>query len=244
MKNVCTLLLSLVFASTMGQEMIQDKISDYSDGPGVIVTGFGTPLEIGAIEADGSFSIPLKDDFKKYIQESLEAQNQSSSDWKTSLPTLERAFGDCNGNVVYQGGQQTMIEITTGGMFTVGNMEEQKLYGTMMFASSEEFADAFMAFGQFKSIPGYQLTWYYFDEEASVQGTCEMESYTQSMDQKYVQTTSYDLNFKTGWNIVKYEVHEIFTDDTGKKYEQKSSYATLGEIPDDVQPVLLKKSMY
>lgn len=242
MRNACTLLFALFLTSTIAQDAVTGKIENYTQGAATIITGFGGPMEIGQLQEDGSFKIPLTTDHKTKIIASVETENQGESQWKTSIPTLKRSYGECNGKIAFEGGEQTMIELGTGGMLSVANMKEQKLIGSILFASSESFAKAYMAIGQFKMETGYQIGWYYFEEPASVSGQCQMETYTRSMEQKYIHSTGYDLQFKPGWNIVKYEVEEVFVDAEGKKYPMKERFTSLENIPEDVQIHLLENT--
>ena len=50
-----------------------------------------------------------------------------------------------------------------------------------------------------------------------------------------------ELNFKLVWNIVKYEVVEVFEDRDGKTYESVALWKTLDELPADVQYIYFAK---
>ena len=48
-------------------------------------------------------------------------------------------------------------------------------------------------------------------------------------------TTAYQLEFKKGWNLVQYEIAEIFTDKDGLTYALKTNYKTLDKLPEAIQ---------
>lgn len=41
------------------------------------------------------------------------------------------------------------------------------------------------------------------------------------------------------WNLIKYEISEIFTDEGGKTYPVKESITSISELPSDLQYVFL-----
>lgn len=66
-----------------------------------------------------------------------------------------------------------------------------------------------------------------------------MDSYPVNGDQMYTRNTSYNLDLKPGWNLIKYEISEIFTDEGGKTYPVRESYTSISELPSDLQYVFL-----
>jgi hypothetical protein len=236
MKYIYAIIGTFFFMSiATGQEAIEGQVTDYTNGKAEIVGGIRTPIPIGTINEDGTFIIPLDKSYKDQLIASIETHNESRSDWKTTLPSVERSYGNCTtGSISIEGGDQIMIGIGTFGMFSVANIEEQKLYGKIMFASDQEFAEAFISFGQFKANEGYQLDWLYFEEEASVKGSCSLE-FLPNDEEKFNQVSDYDLEFKPGWNLVKYEILEVFTDRDGKQYIQHERSTVIDEVPEDVQ---------
>ncbi len=229
------ILLSAIFIA-VGQDNIEGTIKDYSSGEGQVISGIAAPIIIGEISEEGTFTIPLTNDYKEQLLASIETKNSGSSDWKTSIPTIQRSYGSCaNGKLAISGGEQTAISLTTIGMFSIGSMEKQKLYGKFTYASDMEFAQDFLAFGQFKVRTGYQLDWMYVEEPASVKGTCSMESYAVNSEETYNFKSEYDLDFKPGWNIVKYEILEVFTDSNGKQYAMHERSTIIDTLPENVE---------
>ncbi|NNF31736.1 MAG: hypothetical protein HKN66_10120 [Flavobacteriaceae bacterium] len=237
----CIICLLITLTTAVSQEGIEGTVDNYTSGEAEIYSGIKTPIKIGTIDENGTFQIPLDNTYKDQLISSVDADNAKDSQWKTSLPNLERSYGSCyNGELDIKGGDQTMIALSQLGVFSVANFEEQKLYGKIMYASDLEFAKAIMSFGQFKVKKGYQLDWYYFESEASVKGSCSLEFYPSGDETSFTQTSNYDLEFKPGWNLVKYEIEEVFTDESGKEYIMKDHSMVLDSLPDDVQIIFLE----
>ncbi len=138
-------------------------------------------------------------------------------------------------------GEEPVINVANFGNYGLGNLAERKMYGSFMIASNQEFASAFNAFGQYETKKGYYLDWYYFENAAAVNGECSMESYALNQEESYMAKNIYELNFKPGWNIVKYEVLELFEDRDGKTYASMALWKTLDELPSDVQYIYFAK---
>ena len=68
-----------------------------------------------------------------------------------------------------------------------------------------------------------------------------MESYALNQEESYMAKNIYELDFKPGWNIVKYEVLELFEDRDGKTYASMALWKTLDELPSDVQYIYFAK---
>jgi hypothetical protein len=109
------------------------------------------------------------------------------------------------------------------------------MYGYVMMTSSREFAEVLMSYGQENAVKGYVLDWYYFEDDVSVTGSCDIESYTMTQKEEdvYVQKTNYDLQLKKGWNIVKYEYADLYEDSSGKIYPKVINYETIDAIPEE-----------
>ena len=242
-KRIFTLLgfLFIVF-TTSAQQAIEGQLKDYDLGKAQIINGMAGLIELGTINEDGTFVIPLNDGYKAQLTSAIEKKNAGRSNWKSSLPSVERSYGNCSTETVEITGnkEQTMISMSFGGMFSVANVEAEKMHGYLMFASDQEFADAFIAFGKFKVKEGYQLDWLYFDEAASVKGSCSLDSYAMNGEDTYTFSSEYDLEFKPGWNLVKYEILKVFTDSDGNEYIEQERSTVIEEMPADVQVCFMK----
>jgi hypothetical protein len=51
----------------------------------------------------------------------------------------------------------------------------------------------------------------------------------------YNNTTIIEMEMEKGWNLLKYEIAEVFTFSAGKTYPAITRVSSLAGIPDDVQ---------
>ena len=234
--------IALLFSTTsvMAQEAITGTIPNWSMGEGQVIGGLRAPVIMGAVAADGTFSIPLKEDYLTEVKVQMEQENaESTSDWTSSLITLGRAFG-CNSETLKsENADQPVSAVSTMGMFALGNMEEQKLYGYLLAASSEVFAQSIKSMMNFAFKPGYFVDWYYVEKAASIKGSCSQESYAVNQEEMYESSQQYDLEFQPGWNLVKYEIEAVFEDRDGKTYPKKERYTTLAKVPADMKFIFM-----
>lgn len=234
------LVLALFGVMTSAQEAISGNIPDWSLGEGEVIGGFRAPVIMGSVGSDGTFSIPLKENYLKELEMQIKAENaEPSADWSSALITLGRAFGCNSENLKSENADQPVSGVSTLGMFALGNMEEKKLYGYLLAASSENFAKSIknLMNNEFKT--GYFVDWYYVEKPATIKGTCSMESYAINQEEMYTSTQEYDLEFQPGWNMVKYEIETVFEDRDGKSYPQNERYTTLTKVPADMKFIFM-----
>jgi hypothetical protein len=239
--NLFIVAILIGFFNCSAQEAISGKLSSWEHGPAdVIMMMTGEPFAIGTVDESGDFNIPLKDDILEKTKKAMAAQNESSSGGRFTSNPLNVAFScDKGESLKIENGDQVPTTLATMGGFTVASLEKKKMFGSFMIASSEEFAEAFSSYGQKDALPGYYLNWYYLEEPASIKGTCALNEFSVSGKDKYQISTTYKLQFKKGWNLVKVSVNDTYTHSEGKVYSSKFSYNTIKEMPKDVQYVFL-----
>ncbi len=223
----------------MAQGTIKGTIPDWSGGSGeVAVMAMGPPEVLGTFDEKGNLEIPLKPNMLAEVRKQVEAANAESSDgWKASLKTLGDRFSCFGTELEVVNGDQPISGFPSMGAFSLVNMEQKKRFGYLMVGSSKEFAEGMVPY-KFK--PGYFLEWHFVEQPGSVKGMCSMESYAVNQKDLYTKTTTYDLDFKKGWNIVKYEIQEVYTDGEGNSYPMNDSYTVLDKMPGDVQFIFME----
>ena len=237
------ILLQFIFLAaicTHAQESITGVIPDWPGGSGQVgvMSMMGPPEVLGTFDDQGKVEIPLKPDFIAEAKKKVEEANASASDgWTASMNTLGKSFSCGVADLEVVNGEQAISGFPGMSGFMLFNMEEKKRYGYLLVANSKDFVESMVPY-KFK--PGYQLEWYYVDEDGSVRGDCVLESYALNQKDIYAKTTTYDLDFKKGWNIVKYEIEEVYTDGEGNSYPMKDSYTVLEKMPEGVQFVFLE----
>lgn len=234
--------LGILFIGFYGlaQDAIKGTIPGWSGGDGQVgVMSMGPPEIVGSFDAQGNVEIPLKPNALAEVKKQVEEANQGSSGgWSASIPTVAERFS-CEGEtgLAMEGGDQQITGLGGPMGFLLVNMEEKKRYGYLLIASSRDFVESMQPY-TFKT--GYSLEWYYVDEAAMVKGYCSIPSYAMNQEDLYTKTTTYDLNLKKGWNIVRYAIDEVYTDGEGNSYPMNESYTTLDTIPEGVGFIFLE----
>lgn len=239
MKTFLTLcLIAATAIAANSQDRISGTIPNWSRGAGqVAVMSMGPPEVIGTLAADGSFEVPLKPDYLAEVEKAMEAANsRDNNGWTASLNTLEGRYSCLDDTLEKVNAGQPITGFPAMGAFMLVNMEEEKNLGYLMMGSSKAFAES-MRPNKFQ--PGYFLEWYFLGEDARVSGECSISSYAMNQEETYEHLTVYDLDFKAGWNIVKYEILEVFTDKEGNSYPKKERYSILSEMPAEVELIYL-----
>jgi len=240
MKNIFLVILisTITFNDIYCQRTFEGRVESYNQGNADIATGMVEPIVIGSINSKGEFSIPLDDNYIIQLKETISKENADNDQWSTKLMTLDRAFGNCgNGAVTIENGDQPIIKLSTFSSYSIVNLEEKEILGYMMLVSSEKFAKSLNNFEHGNDQTGYFVDWYYFEKPAKVKGSCEVKTYTltQKEEDVYEATTTYDMDIKPGWNLVKYSNDDLHIDSQGKKYVKHKSYTTLNEMPKGVK---------
>lgn len=232
--------LLFICLSLNAQNSLSGTLADWNNPKADIITGMQKPITIGNVDDTGNFTIALNDTLVKTLLQDIEDQNNSSSDWKTSLMSIEKSFGCHSETVEISNGEQAILSLTVFGQFNIADIPAKKMYGSFMMVNSKSFAEGVKAFGKYQNKEGYYIDMCYFEEAATVKGSCSMDSYTISSEM-YEAKNIYELNFKPGWNIVQYQVTEIFKDKDGLTYEKTVLWKTLDKLPEDLQFVFFPK---
>ena len=235
------IVVALLCSYGFSQGAIKGTIPEWSGGSGQVgVMSMGPPEIVGSFDPQGNVEIPLKPNALAEVKKQVEEANQGSSGgWSASIPTVAERYA-CAGEgqeMEIEGGDQLITGLGGPMGFLLVNMEEKKRYGYLVIASSRDFVEAMEPY-TFET--GYSLEWYYVDQEATVKGYCSMPSYAVNQEDLYTKTTTYDLQLKKGWNIVRYEIQEVYTDGEGNSYIMNESYTTLDAMPDGVRFVFLE----
>ncbi len=235
-----------VFFFTMtlcsAQEAIQGVIPEWNFGEGDVITGFREPIKIGTVSPEGNFTIPLTPNFiEKRKKEIDENRPVSSADKTSPFMDLDRVFRRRGGSIVLENAIQPVGSLSNVGVYGIGNMEGQELYGLLVAASSEAFAESVMSMPSFEFTPGFLIDWYYVDKPATIKGVTTEESLGVDQKETFTNTMEYDLEFHPGWNIVKYEILSVFEDRDGRTYPREERYVSLKSLPEDFEFVFIPK---
>ncbi len=224
------------------QEAIQGVIPGWNFGEGDVITGFREPIKIGAVSPEGNFTIPLTPNFIQKRKEEIDQNRPVSSADKTSpFMDLDRVFRRRGGSIVLENAIQPVGSLSNVGVYGIGNMEDQELFGLLMAASSETFAESVLSMPSFEFTPGFLIDWYYVDKAATIKGVTTEESLTVDQKETFTNTMEYNLEFQPGWNMVKYEILSVFKDSEGRRYPREERYVSLTSFPEDFEFVFIPK---
>ncbi len=194
----------------------------------------GEMTEMGTISPDGTLNIPLDPDYFTSIKKIAEKEAAEAPEgWSMSYRTIASTFScmfeenitTSNGEAIVSGLPELLITDKSG----------QTEYGYLYAVSSPEVAWWLKTYGEKGISPGYYLSWIYIESQAAAIGECKIPTYTGNGEEMYEDTLLFDVKLEKGWNVVKYEITEIFTSQTGKTYPSKTLVSRLPEVPDDLQ---------
>lgn len=233
MKYIFTLIIILSLTSCSAQ-IFTGTLDKWEQKKAEVVTGLMKPKVIGTIDENGNFNISLPENYLEAKQKKIEEENSNSENWNSSLLTVKQVFNCYGDSLQVTNGDQYLTTLGTMSVFDLVNMKEKKKYGFFLAASSKTFAEAYASFGQKNAKQGFVVDYYYVSEPAMVKGTCLTVKYTGNNDENFEKKTDYNLNFKKGWNIVKYKIEEVYKSSSGKTYAKNISYSTCPEFPKNI----------
>jgi hypothetical protein len=233
------LLLSLSILNlnllAVAQGTLSGIISDYTDGKGLIISHdivTGDKYTWGTIDEDGLISVPLSDSFLDDIKKmAAKAQKKAPRGFTLKLPTVEDTF-TC---------RYPDIEFENPGYLVSGLPEllltdnKKKAENGRIYAVNKPLIANWLYHDQKGDIElGYYLMFYFAEDQASAKGTCMVTNYTGLGEENYDKFTLYELELKKGWNIVQYEIEEVFESKNGGVFPEVIKVTKLEKLPDDL----------
>ncbi|MCM4161346.1 hypothetical protein FHG64_08470 [Antarcticibacterium flavum] len=223
--------------NTAAQSSLQGNVTNWTQGESLIVY-FGMfndeMTKIGTISEDGTMNIPLDPDYLNSFREIAEKEAANAPQgWSMSYKTLATTFPclneesavTINGEAIVSGLPQLFLTDPSG--FTE--------LGILYAASSIEVATWLKSYGMESVIPGYYLEWLFMEEEGFANGKCVTPTYTGNDSESYEDTYLVDVKLQKGWNMIKYEITDVFTSKTGKTYPSKTLVSRVENLPEDIQ---------
>lgn len=247
----------LMIMSCQAQDSITGTIENYTNNEGTL-TNFdmitGDIISFGTIDIEGKFTIPLQEDFLEImLAKAKKVQEKAPSGWKIRFNTVATTFicdfnnesieylDDGTEKVTYVGSnKKNEILYEKGEAIITGipdlNLTDKNKVKSILYAVSEpKIAHWLFSYRQDNLVKGYYLQWFFVENEASAIGECVIPTYTGNDDENYNNTTVVNLKLQKGWNIIKYDITEIFTDANNKSYASKTEISTVAELPNDVK---------
>ncbi len=225
------------------QLSIYGNIDNWTNGTAMLAHSdmFTGSLENwGTIDDSGVLTIRLEYDYMDIFKKKAEeAQKEAPSGWTMSYKTIGDSFV-CSGfenPLQYENDDTTITGVPE---LIIVSKDGTTEYGTLFTVSNPAIAKWLYSYGNDNPTTGYYIEWYYVEKEASVSGDCVRSTLTGVGDEEYDDTTAYDLKLEEGWNMVKYEITEVFNSESGKVYPLKTNVSVVKFLPEDLQWVILR----
>ncbi|WP_242158774.1 hypothetical protein [Aestuariivivens sediminis] len=236
MKYILSLILFFTNLNLIPSQnsVITGKIKDYSSGEAEIILPVRDPIALGSITKKGKFTIDLNESVIEAIHKDNDKLRAERGDKAVRNTTVKRAFYCDTEDVITSNGEEIIESFTIQGNVLAGIIKDKKPIGKLRLSSSKAFGDSYFSYGKKDFETGYYIDFYYVNNEASVNGICKTKTYTLDMKNTFNLTHNYNINLKKGWNIVKIEVEEVYTDQEGHVRPLKYRMSTIDKLPKDV----------
>lgn len=221
---------------TQAQEKVTGSINNWHEGEAKIMfidMFSGYTREFGTIDANGNLEIPLQENFLSLVKEAMEKEQKKASENRViSLKDLQGTYSCDVGDLEYEN-PGTKLSSLPQHLMVVPVGGEKRILGILSPASDPAIAQWIASNKRESTKQGKYMEWVFLEEEARVNGECYSHTFTN--DDVIQEDYQYDLDLKKGWNLVQYEIQEIFEDSQGKTYPKRIEVTTITEVPEDVE---------
>lgn len=146
-----------------------------------------------------------------------------------STQTVDQTFaGGCAG----EGGVSVgplEVGFTPTSLFVERDGEEM---GALHLATSREVVAWRDSYGEQSAAAGAWYQWVHVAGAAEVTGDCTVTTWVDAeATESYDQLTTHQLKFAPGWNLMRNEIGELYTDKTGKRHPRRVVVDALTDAP-------------
>ncbi|RPA67118.1 hypothetical protein EF405_16755 [Cyclobacteriaceae bacterium YHN15] len=239
------LLLSLSILNlhlvAVAQGTLSGIISDYTDGKGLIISHdivTGDKYTWGSIDDEGLISIPLSYNYLDKIKKmAAKAEKKAPKGFTLKLPTVEHTFTCRYPDIEFENPQSILSGLPD---LKLTNNKKKAENGSI-YAVNNPIIASWLHNDQKGDIGlGYYLLFYLAEEKASTKGTCMVPTYTGLGEENYDKFTLFELELEKGWNIVQYEIEEVFESKHGGVFPEVIKVTKLENLPYDLIWVQIK----
>ncbi|WP_158856443.1 hypothetical protein [Lunatibacter salilacus] len=221
---------------TIAQGTLSGIVSDYSNGKGLIISNdivTGETYTWGEIDDEGRITIPLSDTYLEEIKKmAAKAQRKAPKGFTLKLPTVEGTFTCRYPDVEFENPHCLVSGLPD---LIITDRRKNAQHGSVYAVNSPTIANWLHHDQQGNIGLGYYLQFYFSEEKASAKGTCMTKTYTGSGDENFDSFTIFDLDLEKGWNIVQYEIEEVFRSINGVVFPEVIKVTKLENLPDDLE---------
>lgn len=229
-------LLSILFTSC-AQKSYTGTINNWSHNKADIILPSEEPIVIGTVSDQGEVVLSLQEDLVQTLRR-LQAQENKNSNITIKNSTVRDAFYCDDTMVAVKNGEIVLEKATSRGTFYVGDLENKELYGQLRLSSSTAFNESYFSLGKKDFVQGYYIDYFYVPAPASVKGECRTETFTLDLKDTFYSTVIYDIELEAGWNLVKIELVDTYTDQEGNARPLVTKMESIKELPEETQFLL------
>ncbi|WP_037317989.1 hypothetical protein [Salegentibacter sp. Hel_I_6] len=233
--NILFVACLLFGLSSNAQDIIEAKVENWEYGDakiGVLDFMSGEVQEFGSISEEGNMEIQLETNFLEKMKKEMEKEQQKAPEgWKASLKTVSGTFSCMANDLNYENGETNLSSLPRQLFVFTG---EKEILGLIMPASTKAIANYFFSYGEENCSTGKYLEWTYLDEPATVNGTCSITTFTRTPNESYEAKETYSLDLQKGWNLIEYNITEIFEESSGKIHPKTTEVQLVENIPPEI----------
>lgn len=244
MKITCLLFYLFILSfqlETIAQGTLSGIISDYTDGKGLIISYdlvTGDKYTWGKIDNEGMITVPLSDTYLDEIKKmASKAQKKAPKGFTLKLPTVEDTFTCRYPDIEFENPQSLLSGLPD---LMLTDTKKKAENGKIYAVNNPIIANWLHNYEQGDIEIGYYLMFYFAEDKASAKGTCMTSIYTGLGDENYDKFTIFDLDLEKGWNIVRFEIEEIFESKNGGFFPEVIKVTKLENLPGDLVWVRVK----
>lgn len=240
--KLCVMAFSICYATNLNAQLsIEGKIDNWTNGKAMLAYADMMTDNVkswGSIDANGVLNMPLENDYlETFKKKAVKAQKNAPKGWKMKFKTVGDTFV-CGGfeNPLEYTNQDAIL--TAVPKLSVLSKDGKTEFGHLFMVSDKSIAKWLYSYGDENPTTGYYIDWIYVEQEATVSGICERSTYA-GPEEWYDDTKSYTLVLEEGWNMVKYDITEVFNSASGKVFPLKTTMSVIQFLPEDLQWVVL-----
>lgn len=241
--KLCIVAFFICYTTNLNAQLsIEGKIDNWTNGKAMLAYADMMTDNIeswGSIDANGILNMQLEYDYlETFKKKAAEAQKDAPKGWTMSFKTIGDTFV-CRGfdNPLEYENQDAIL--TGVPQLSVMSKDGNTEFGYLFMVSDASIAKWLYSYGDDNPTTGYYLEWIYVEKPGAVSGSCEMSTYTGNGEELYGDIKTYNLNLVEGWNIIKYEITEVFNSSSGKVFPQQTTVSVVQFLPEDLKWVVL-----
>ncbi|HKL37182.1 MAG TPA: hypothetical protein VJ899_12890 [Salegentibacter sp.] len=237
MKTINLILIAcfLFGLNVQSQEVIEARLENWEYGEadlGVIDFITGEAQKFGSIDEDGNIQIKLESNFLQKMKEQMEKeQEKAPKGWKAALKNVSGTFDCFLDDLTYTNGEANLSSLPK---HLVVYRDKEEILGGLMAASNKPIANYYYSAGELNCKTGKYLEWTYLEKPAMVKGTCTTKNFTRIEGESFEAKRDYSLDLKEGWNLIEYNITEVFEGATGKVQPKTTKIQRIENIPSNV----------